>query len=112
LQSTADFQDYLLLVLMVVLIRIVKPMAGVMDGQRLAQYTPGLTYEVIEPLARQFVAMGTAVQDRSSDPALIVAADEESSLDEAIFTGGIHVSPAQGIAADRPQRRTRLKRSR
>jgi hypothetical protein len=95
-------------------IRIVKPMAGVLDGHSLARFAPGLTYDVIEPLARQLVAMGGAVNDRSRNPALVVATDAQSSLDEAVLTGGIHVVPAQDIAADRTKRRirSRLKKSR
>jgi hypothetical protein len=89
-------------------------MAGVWDGHSLAQFAPGVTYDVIEPLAQQLIAMDGAIEDRSTDPSFVVAADERSSVDEAIFTGGIHVVPAQDIATDGPHRPTssRFKRPR
>lgn len=86
-------------------IRILRAVAGVLDGQSLGRLIPGLLYELDDALARQLISMGCAEEEDSRAPALVMRAVDES-LDEARLTGGVRVV-AREVAADRstPNRR-------
>ena len=67
-------------------IRIIKPVAGVLDGQSLGQFTPGLVYELDDALARQLISMACAKEETSEALALVI-----NQNDEARLTGGVRV---------------------
>jgi hypothetical protein len=84
-------------------IRIIKPLAGVLDGQSLGQFTPGLVYELDDALARQLISMGCAIEENSEALALVIR-DLDETLDEARLTGGVRVvtpTTANDWTADR-----------
>jgi len=86
-------------------VRILKAVAGVLDGQSLGKLAPGLLYELDAALARQLMSMGCAKEENSQAPALVMRAAEEP-LDEARLTGGVRVVPREAAADDaRPDRR-------
>jgi len=86
-------------------VRILKAVAGVLDGQSLGKLAPGLLYELDDALARQLMSMGCAKEENSQAPALVMRAAEEP-LDEARLTGGVRVVPREAAADDaRPDRR-------
>ena len=87
-------------------VRILKAVAGVLDGQSLGKLAPGLLYELDDALARQLMSMGCAKEENSQAPALVMRGAAEEPLDEARLTGGVRVVPRE-IAADdaRPDRR-------
>ena len=71
-------------------IRIIKPVAGVLDGQSLGQFTPGLVYELDDALARQLISMACAKEETSEALALVINQNDETR-DEARLTGGVRV---------------------
>jgi hypothetical protein len=73
-------------------VRILKAVAGVLDGQSLGKLTPGLLYELDDGLARQLISMGCAREENSQAPALVMRIADEP-LDEARLTGGVRVVP-------------------
>jgi hypothetical protein len=79
-------------------VRILKAVAGVLDGQSLGRLTPGLLYELDDLVARQLISMGCAREENSQAPALVMRVADES-LDEARLTGGVRVIPRE-IAKD------------
>jgi hypothetical protein len=86
-------------------VRILKAVAGVLDGQSLGRLVPGLLYELDDALARQLMSMGCAKEENSRAPALVMRVEDEP-LDEALLTGGVRVVP-RDTAKDnvRPDRR-------
>lgn len=84
-------------------VRILKPIAGVLDGHSLARLIPGFLYEVDDVLARQLIAMGGA-KEETSDGRELVSGGTDDGLGEAL-TGGIHVVHA-ATADDRPEEST------
>lgn len=52
-------------------VRIVKAMAGILDGTSLSQFALGSVYEVPGSLARQLAALGGARLLSDSDPASV-----------------------------------------
>jgi hypothetical protein len=86
-------------------VRILKAVAGVLDGQSLGRLTPGLLYELDDLVARQLISMGCAREEKSQTPALVMRAADEP-LDEGRLTGGVRVVPrATAKDASRPDRR-------
>jgi hypothetical protein len=86
-------------------VRILRAVAGVLDGQSLGQFTPGLLYELDDALARQLISMGCAREENSHAPALVRRLADEP-LDEARLTGGVRVVPRTKADDDsRPDRR-------
>jgi hypothetical protein len=86
-------------------VRILKAVAGVLDGQSLGKLTPGLLYELDDALARQLMSMGCAKEENSQAPALVMRAADEA-LDEARLTGGVRVIPREAAMDDAtPDRR-------
>jgi hypothetical protein len=79
-------------------VRILKAVAGVLDGQSLGKLTPGLVYELDDALARQLMSMGCAKEADSQAPALVMRAVDDP-LDETRLTGGVRVVPHE-IAMD------------
>ena len=71
-------------------IRITKPLAGILDGHRLGQFTLGLVYELDDGLARQLISMGCARAESSETLALVIR-DGDDTLDEARLIGGVRV---------------------
>jgi len=83
-------------------VRILRAVAGVLDGHSLGKLTPGLLYELDDALARQLMSMGCAKAEDSHAPALVMRAVDDS-LDEARLTGGVRVVPRE-IAKDSDRR--------
>jgi hypothetical protein len=81
-------------------VRIIKSVAGVLDGQSLARFAPGLVYDIDDALARQLISMGGAREELSEHPALVIPVNDER-LDEARLTGGVRVIPPE-TAHDHP----------
>jgi hypothetical protein len=79
-------------------VRILRAVAGVLDGQSLGKLTPGLLYELDDAFARQLISMGCAKEENSQAPALVMRAADEP-LDEARLIGGVRVVPSE-IAMD------------
>jgi hypothetical protein len=73
-------------------VRILKAVAGVLDGQSLGRLAPGLLYELDDALARQLMSMGCAKEENSQAPALVMRAADEL-FDEGPLTGGVRVVP-------------------
>ena len=86
-------------------VRILKAVAGVLDGQSLGRLVPGLLYELDDGLARQLMSMGCAKEENSHAPALVMRVTDEP-LDEALLIGGVRVVPRDTAKDDaRPDRR-------
>ena|SRR5436190_16838385 len=89
-------------------IRIIKAVAGVLDGHTLGQLTPGLVYELDDGLARQLISMGCAREEHSEALALVIRSGDEV-FDEARLTGGVRVIPPESADdASRSDRRRGL----
>jgi hypothetical protein len=78
-------------------IRMVKPMSGVMDTVSLSYLTPGGTYDVSPGLARYLVSCGAAEEIDSTQPGLVIPADDPYT---AHLTGGITVTNANLSVAE------------
>jgi hypothetical protein len=85
-------------------VRILKAVAGVLDGQSLGKFAPGLLYELDDGLARQLISMGCAKEESSHAPALVMRVTDDP-LDEARLTGGVRVVPLETAADDSRQNR-------
>jgi hypothetical protein len=85
-------------------VRIIKPLAGVLEGRSLARLIPGLLYEMDDAFARQLISMGGAREETSQQPALVILGGDEQP-DDARLTGGVRVV-ALGTADDRPDAST------
>ena len=70
-------------------IRIVKPMAGILDGQSLSVFIPGTIYEIDEHLGIQLIALNGAVEDGSKAPAVDLQTDTSREL--PVIEGGVHI---------------------
>ena len=92
-------------------VRIVKPMAGILGGQSLGRFIPGLIYDVEKNFALQLIALGGAKADDSTEPALVIKVDEKTGIDEAQLTGGVLVIPPDS-ADERPKHRGRVRKRR
>ena len=83
------------------LVRIIKPMQGILDGVSLTTFVPGAVYEVEPTLGLQLIALGGAAKgDPSKKPA-----DYEGladSTDAASLLGGVSVVLPPDKVADRP----------
>ena len=71
-------------------IRIVKSLAGVLDGQSLGQFTQGLLYEIDDAFARELISLGCAREETSHAHAPVIR-EADDTLDEARLTGGVRV---------------------
>src|SRR5262249_54855510 len=72
-------------------VRIVKPMAGIIDGVSLGRFIPTLTYEVGASLGHHLIAIGGATAIAPSDPSSAITLDW--SIDEAHVVGGVTIVP-------------------
>jgi hypothetical protein len=79
-------------------VRILKALTGIMEGHSLSQFLPGYIYDVTESFGLNLMALGTAIEVRSTDPAV------SDDIDMSRLTGGVHVIPPDK-AEDRPERR-------
>jgi hypothetical protein len=101
------------------LIRIRRPVAGILDGVSLSHFVRGPCYHVTESLGGYLVSIGVAEIVLSSTQAQIVPMEELT--DTPVFSGAVVVPPNNvssavvvppDIAADRPPRRRPVKRRR
>lgn len=88
------------------LIRVVKPSAGIIDGVSLSGLAVGLVYDLSTSLGGYLVARGSALPVSTNASGTLVPGDD---LDQSIFGGGVRVTPSEphAIAADRPPRKRR-----
>ena len=82
-------------------IRIMKPVAGVIDGVTLSRLHPGVIYEVPQSLGDYLLTIGAAEEMFSRFPEV----DETGSYPSSMLSGGVTVS--RETAADKPPRRKR-----
>jgi hypothetical protein len=85
-------------------IRIIKSVAGVLDGHSLGHFTPGLVYELDDAFARQLISMQCAKEETSETLALVINQNDETR-DEARLTGGVSVISAHTADDWGPERR-------
>lgn len=93
-------------------VRIVKPIAGILDGVSLSTLAPGLIYELEASLARYLISCGAA-EESAPERAASVVPDDDPYI--AHVVGGVLVtqapaSPRQHTAADKPPRVRRLRK--
>lgn len=90
-------------------VRIIRPVAGVVDGVSLSALWPGLIYELEVGLARYLVTCGAA-EESATRPVSVVPADDPYI---AHLTGGVIVTYApqpKDIAADKTSTVPRLRK--
>jgi hypothetical protein len=92
-------------------IRIIRPVAGVMDGVSLSALWPGLIYEVPLDLAAYLVGCGAAEDSAPTRPVSVVPADDPYI---AHVVGGVIVTQKapqpQDVAADGPPKARRIRK--
>ena len=71
-------------------VRIVRPLAGVIEGQPLSRFMPGLVYDVNSFLGFQLIEIDGAVEEPFADPVDVVHEDDMEHM-EGPMIGGIHV---------------------
>jgi hypothetical protein len=91
-------------------IRILKPMAGVLDGVSLGHLIPGLTYEVEESLAAYLVSTESAEEVAFDDSPVMDSKDE--ALIEHVARGVTVTSsqPLERVVSHDHHRKSRRKR--
>ncbi|MGH9239315.1 MAG: hypothetical protein ACRD3G_14840 [Vicinamibacterales bacterium] len=72
------------------LVRIVRPIAGVIEGQPLSRFMPGLVYDVNPLLAFQLIEIDGAVEAPFADTADVVHEGDLEHM-EGPMLGGVHV---------------------
>jgi hypothetical protein len=82
-------------------IRVLRPTAGILDGQSLSAFLPGVVYDVEAHLALQLITMGTAIEEASKVPAVGVDAFDIADAPPAI-DGGVHVITRERRKVPRP----------
>lgn len=71
-------------------VRIVKTLAGILDGRGLSALIPDVVYEMDDHLGRQLIDLQGAVEDTSDTPA--VPLDMPDTADELpVVSGGVHI---------------------
>ena len=92
-------------------VRIVKPLAGILDGVSLSTLAPGLIYDLEASLARYLISCGTA-EESAAERAVSVVPEDDPYI--AHVVGGIIVTQApaspQDTAADTPRKVRRLRK--
>jgi hypothetical protein len=81
------------------LVRILKPCKGIVDGVSLGQLQVGLSYDETLSLGTWLVSQGCAEEDVRPGDALIIPADEGSNLSRGVTVVFVD---------DRPPRRRRI----
>lgn len=82
-------------------IRIIKPVAGILDGQSLSAFVPGLVYDVDAHLGIQLIALGGATEEVSKAPT--IGGDASDIADEPpAMSGGVHVITRERRKTPRP----------
>jgi hypothetical protein len=91
-------------------IRILKPMAGVLDGVSLGHLEPGLTYEVEESLGAYLVSTQSAEEVAFGDSRIIDSKDD--TLIEHVARGvTVTTQPLERVVShDRPRKSRRKRR--
>jgi hypothetical protein len=93
-------------------VRILKPMAGVLDGVSLGHLVPGLTYEVEESLGAYLVSTQSAEEVAFDDLRIVDSKDE--TLIEHVARGVTVTSTTQPlervVSHDRPKKSRRRRR--
>ena len=94
-------------------IRIVKPVAGVLDGVSLGHLIPGLTYDLDESLAGYLVSTRCAEVVPDSDSSILENTDD--ALMEHVIRGVTITNRGQqrlerAVGHDRPPRRRKRRR--
>ena len=79
-------------------VRIIKAIAGVLDGVSLGRFEVGMTYDIDDLVATQLIGLGWAQEAKATEPAIGPSEVEESHL-----VGGIQVVPLD--TADNVERR-------
>ena len=79
-------------------VRVVRPLAGIVDGVPLRFLVPGATYDLPEQLARYLLEIGDVVEGNRSEVTRTPKSDSEPNIDRlsdsAILTGGVIVDVA------------------
>jgi hypothetical protein len=86
-------------------VRIVRPLTGVIEGQPLSRFMPGLVYDVNPFLGFQLIEIDGAVEEPFADPIDVVHEDDMEHM-EGPMIGGIHVVQPDS-AKERSSRRKR-----
>ena len=86
-------------------VRIIRPITGVIEGQPLSQFMPGLVYDVNPLLAFQLIEIHGAVEEPFADTADIIHEDDLEHM-EGPMLGGVHVIQPDS-AMERSSRRKR-----
>jgi hypothetical protein len=82
------------------LVRILKPMQGILDGVSLTTLVPGAVYDVEPSLGLQLIALGGARGDLSKTQTDFQ--ELVDSTDSASLVGGVSVVPPPEKADDSP----------
>lgn len=85
-------------------VRILRPLAGIIEGISLSQFVPGNIYQVSEDFGAQLVEMKAATEVESSDPVLATPSTTSADVDVERVAGGIVIVPPD-TAEDRPNHR-------
>jgi hypothetical protein len=92
-------------------VRILKPMAGVLDGVSLGHLIPGLTYEVEESLGSYLVSTQSA-EEVAFDDSRVVDSKDEALLEHV--ARGVTITSTQPlervVSHDRPRKSRRKRR--
>ena len=88
------------------LIRILKPVAGIVQGISLASLKPGVTYDVDASLGGYLVTIGTADAVASSSPAMVIPLDRFEEFSKALGASVTEIAEL-AEAADKPRRKAR-----
>jgi hypothetical protein len=92
------------------LIRILKPAEGILDGVSLAHLVPDTTYDVDPAVAHYLIATRHAEPLPPSEKALVIPLDNPRAYSQ--LTQGVTVFSPLAEAADRPPRRRRSAKKR
>jgi hypothetical protein len=85
------------------LVRILKPAEGIMDGVSLAHLVTSVTYDVEPSVARYLIQTRHAAAVSPSAPTLVIPLDNARAYLQ--LTRGVTIVPPLAEAADRPSRR-------
>jgi hypothetical protein len=94
-------------------IRIVKPVAGVLDGVSLGHLIPGLTYDLDESLAGYLVSTRSAEAVPESDSSILENTDDalmEHVIRGVTITGSGQQQRERTVGHDRPPGRRKKRR--
>lgn len=87
-------------------VRIVRPLTGVMEGQPLSRFMPGLVYDVNPFLGFQLIEIDGAVEEPFADPADVVHEGDMEHM-EGPMIGGVHVVQPDSAKEESSRRKRR-----